>query len=66
MTSQIELPLLPLKDIVVFPHMIVPIFVSEELCMNAIEAIVHLFHARANDPRNLPRFHQVLRILLSL
>jgi ATP-dependent Lon protease len=32
-----ELPLLPLKDIVVFPHMIVPVFVNEELCINAVE-----------------------------
>ena len=32
-----SLPLLPLKDIVVFPHMIVPVFVSEDLCINAIE-----------------------------
>ncbi|MEY4631631.1 MAG: endopeptidase La [Pseudomonadota bacterium] len=33
-----ELPLLPLKDIVVFPHMIVPVFVNEDLCVNAVEA----------------------------
>jgi ATP-dependent Lon protease len=32
-----ELPLLPLKDIVVFPHMIVPVFVNEDLCINAVE-----------------------------
>src|SRR5690606_7994520 len=32
-----ELPLLPLKDIVVFPHMIVPVFINEELCINAVE-----------------------------
>jgi ATP-dependent Lon protease len=31
------LPLLPLKDIVVFPHMIVPVFISEDLCINAVE-----------------------------
>ena len=33
-----EYPLLPLKDIVVFPHMIVPVFISEDLCINAVEA----------------------------
>lgn len=33
-----QLPLLPLKDIVVFPHMIVPIFVHEDVCLQAIEA----------------------------
>lgn len=32
-----ELPLLPLKDIVVFPNMIVPVFINEELCVNAVE-----------------------------
>ncbi len=32
------LPLLPLKDIVVFPHMIVPVFINEELCINAVES----------------------------
>lgn len=38
-----DLPLLPLKDIVVFPHMIVPVFISEDLCINAVE------HALANQ-----------------
>jgi ATP-dependent Lon protease len=33
-----ELPLLPLKDIVVFPHMIVPVFINEDLCINAVES----------------------------
>lgn len=32
-----QLPLLPLKDIVVFPNMIVPVFINEDLCMNAVE-----------------------------
>ena len=32
------LPLLPLKDIVVFPQMILPVFVSEDICMRAVEA----------------------------
>jgi ATP-dependent Lon protease len=31
------MPLLPLKDIVVFPNMIVPVFISEDLCINAVE-----------------------------
>ena len=31
------IPLLPLKDIVVFPNMIVPVFISEDLCVNAVE-----------------------------
>ncbi|MDD9951793.1 MAG: endopeptidase La [Zetaproteobacteria bacterium] len=32
------LPLLPLKDIVIFPHMIIPVFISEELCIQAVES----------------------------
>ena len=35
--SELELPLLPLKDIVVFPNMIVPVFINEDLCINAVE-----------------------------
>lgn len=31
------LPLLPLKDIVVFPHMIVPVFIGESICIQAVE-----------------------------
>ena len=30
-------PLLPLKDIVIFPHMIVPVFISEDICISAVE-----------------------------
>lgn len=40
-----DLPLLPLKDIVVFPHMIVPVFISEDLCINAVQ------NARAGNGR---------------
>lgn len=32
-----EFPLLPLKDIVIFPHMVVPVFTSEDICTNAID-----------------------------
>ena len=35
--ADVELPLLPLKDIVVFPHMIIPVFINEDLCVNAVE-----------------------------
>lgn len=35
--SGMELPLLPLKDIVVFPHMIIPVFINEDLCIHAVE-----------------------------
>ncbi len=35
-----KLPLLPLKDIVVFPQMIIPVFVAEDICLRAVEAAV--------------------------
>jgi ATP-dependent Lon protease len=36
--SSEKLPLLPLKDIVVFPQMILPVFVSEDICLRAVES----------------------------
>jgi len=36
--SDVSIPLLPLRDVVVFPHMIVPLFVGREKSINALEA----------------------------
>lgn len=36
-SSSGTIPLLPLKDIVVFPNMIVPVFINEDLCIHAVE-----------------------------
>ena len=33
-------PLLPLRDIVIFPHMIAPLFVGRMKSINAIEAVM--------------------------
>src|SRR5690554_3149631 len=33
-----EYPLLPLRDVVVFPHMVVPLFVGREKSIQALEA----------------------------
>lgn len=35
--GKLQLALLPLKDIVVFPHMIIPVFINEDLCLKAVE-----------------------------
>ena len=36
----VTLPVLPLRDIVVFPHMIVPLFVGREKSVHALEAVM--------------------------
>ncbi len=36
----VALPVLPLRDIVVFPHMIVPLFVGREKSIKALEAVM--------------------------
>jgi ATP-dependent Lon protease len=40
MTDVKTLPLLPLRDIVVFPHMIVPLFVGREKSVRALEEVM--------------------------
>ncbi|PWE17270.1 endopeptidase La [Marinicauda salina] len=40
MTDTKTLPLLPLRDIVVFPHMIVPLFVGREKSVRALEEVM--------------------------
>jgi ATP-dependent Lon protease len=34
----VELPVLPLRDVVVYPHMVIPLFVGREKSMKALEA----------------------------
>ena len=39
-TSSVSYPVLPLRDVVVFPHMIVPLFVGREKSVRALEAVM--------------------------
>lgn len=38
MKTVVELPLLPLRDVVVYPHMVIPLFVGREKSIEALEA----------------------------
>ena len=46
-SSVTELPLLPLRDVVVYPHMVLPLFVGRERSIEALE------DAMANDKQVL-------------
>ncbi len=39
-SESIELPLLPLRDVVVFPHMVIPLFVGRPRSIKALEAVM--------------------------
>jgi len=40
-SHKITVPLLPLRDVIVFPHMVVPLFVGREKSINALEECVN-------------------------
>ncbi|MBX7149817.1 endopeptidase La [bacterium] len=55
-----QVPLLPLRDIIIFPHMVVPLFVGREKSINALEEamnkekdilLVAQVNAKTNDPK---------------
>ncbi|MFC5077052.1 Lon protease [Vibrio thalassae] len=37
-SERIEIPVLPLRDVVVYPHMVIPLFVGREKSINCLEA----------------------------
>ncbi|MFH1873777.1 MAG: endopeptidase La [Pseudomonadota bacterium] len=58
--ARVVVPLLPLRDIVVFPHMVVPLFVGREKSIAALEEAVNKdkdiilaaqVNAKTNDPK---------------
>lgn len=54
--KKIELPLLPLRDVVVFPHMVIPLFVGRAESVKALEAAMgndkRIFLVAQRDPSN--------------
>ena len=39
-SQQLDLPLLPLRDVVVYPHMVLPLFVGREKSINALDFVM--------------------------
>jgi ATP-dependent Lon protease len=61
------LPVLPLRDIVVFPHMIVPLFVGREKSVRALEAVMKddkqiLLVAQRNAAQDDPSADDIYRV----
>ncbi len=61
------LPVLPLRDIVVFPHMIVPLFVGREKSVRALEAVMKddkqiLLVAQKNAAQDEPSSDDIYRV----
>ena len=62
-----KFPVLPLRDIVVFPHMIVPLFVGRDKSVNALEAVMKsdkkiLLVSQRDASNDAPGIDDVFRI----
>ncbi|WP_158803606.1 MULTISPECIES: endopeptidase La [unclassified Acidisoma] len=65
--SESRMPVLPLRDIVVFPHMIVPLFVGREKSVRALEAVMTegkqiLLVAQKNASQDDPSAEDIFRV----
>ncbi|MES3040774.1 MAG: endopeptidase La [Pseudomonadota bacterium] len=77
MTEGLKLPLLPLRDVVIYPHMVIPLFVGRERSIQALDMamsadkqifLVSQRDAAEDDPRqsglyNIGTIAQVLQLL---
>src|SRR5277367_6216735 len=66
-TASEPMPVLPLRDIVVFPHMIVPLFVGREKSVRALEAVMKddkqiLLVAQRNATQDDPSVDDIYRL----
>ena len=67
MSELVNYPLLPLRDIVVFPHMIVPLFVGREKSVRALEEVMKtdkhiLLVAQKKAGQDEPREEDIFRV----
>ncbi|PKH70909.1 endopeptidase La [Stenotrophomonas sp. Betaine-02u-21] len=76
-TETLDLPVLPLRDVVVFPHMVIPLFVGRDKSMHALEKAMEADKrilllaqksAETDDPQEADLYHvgtlaQVLQLL---
>ena len=65
--DHLVIPLLPLRDIVVFPHMVVPLFVGREKSIAALEEAVNkekdiLLSAQINAKTNDPKAEDIYKV----
>lgn len=65
--NNIKLPLLPLRDLIIFPHMMMPLFVGREKSINALEEAMtkqtDIVLAAQRDPKaNAPQPEEIYRI----
>jgi ATP-dependent Lon protease len=65
--TTVTLPVLPLRDIVVFPHMIVPLFVGREKSVRALEDVMRedrqiLLASQKDAGRDDPEPHEIFEV----
>lgn len=62
-----ELPLLPLRDLIIFPHMMMPLFVGREKSINALEAAMSkqtdiVLVAQKDAKTNTPSLDEIYKV----
>lgn len=67
LSSPVKLPLLPLRDVVVFPHMVIPLFVGRPKSIKALEAAMEsgkhiLLVAQKSAAKDEPTLDDLYRI----
>src|SRR4030043_999173 len=65
--SMLTIPMLPLRDIVIFPHMVVPLFIGRERSIHALEYAMgqekYILLCTQKDPRrDEPRDTDIFRV----